>query len=383
MGISGSKQSASSSVFEKELKGINTIINSILNTDDTFKNKNYNFLSHDVCTNYQVVLENELSKHLKVQLTDFGSTLYLIPNNSMSNSKTKMTKSEICEKISSHYISILYIITLIKYIYDIENNGDKSFGGIIFRNIQIVDNMMKIIYCDTEQRDGNTRGNKHKMTLSTINGFKFFSQFFLDADESKLFMKLMRAILARKPKGQIRTLISEAAKTQNITKEELNMLHALYQRNYHEPFVYKKSPYDSSDSVKSPVTYNREIDTSVSIVKNNPVISKQFCPAIEEHSIYLNTKEGKMIKELYDEMYGRYRQNLERVNGILQSLVVKNGSEYVLRDIDSNKLNDIIQNTKVCVRRFYLQSILDFQHMLDTSKNIPHLKLNINQHGLF
>jgi hypothetical protein len=272
---------------------------------------------------------------------------------------------------------------LIKYIYDIENNGDRSFGGIIFRNIHIVDNMMKIMYCDTEQRDGSTQAKKHKMTLSTLDGFKFFSQFILDADEAKLFMRLMRAILARKPKGQIRTLICEAAKTQNITKEELNMLQTMYQRNYHEPFVCKKSPSNDASPVESPMTNSREIDTSVSIVKNNPILSKQFCPAIEEHSIYLNTKEGKMIKKLYDDMHARYRQNLERVYGILQSLVVKNGSEYVLRDIDSKVLNNIIQDTKVCVRRFYLQSILDFHHMLDTSKNIPHLKLNINQHGLF
>lgn len=379
MGITSSKQTPSNNIFQKELKTINTIVTSILNENDTFKNKDYNFLSQDVCNKYQIVLESELSKHLKVQLADFGSTLYLIPSDDRVDSKIKMTKGEICEKISSHYISILYIITLIKYIYDLENHGDRSFGGIILRNIQIVDNMMKIIYCDTEQKDGVTASKAGKMNLNTLNGFKFFTQYILNADEARVFMKLMRAILAKKPKGQIRTLICQSYDNRGISKEEFMMLQALYERKYQEQFTYNKA----SSALPSSASGKKEIDTVVTVVKENPVFSQPFCSAINEHSISLNTKEGKVVKKLYDEMHQRYRKNIECIFNILQRMVVKQGSEYMLKNIDSNELNKILEETKICVRRFYIQAIMDYHHMLDTSKNIPHLKLNINSDGLF
>ena len=137
-------------IFEKELSKMNILINDIISNDDLFKNKEYNFLSQDVCENYQVVLEEELSKHLKLDIKSLGASLYIIPKHTddtdIKLTKYKLTKKEVCNKISNHYIKILYIMCLVKYVYNLEKSGDLSIAGIIFRNIKIVDDMMQIYF---------------------------------------------------------------------------------------------------------------------------------------------------------------------------------------------------------------------------------------------
>ena len=40
-----------------------------------------------------------------------------------------------------------------EYIYDLENNGDKSIGGIILRNINIKENLIELSYCGSKQQE--------------------------------------------------------------------------------------------------------------------------------------------------------------------------------------------------------------------------------------
>ena len=65
MGNVSSSRSADNNVFKNELTKLNHIVTSIINDKDLFKNSNYNFLSQEVCNKYQIILEDELSKHLK------------------------------------------------------------------------------------------------------------------------------------------------------------------------------------------------------------------------------------------------------------------------------------------------------------------------------
>jgi hypothetical protein len=68
-------------VFEKELKTLNTIVNSILTEENMFQNRDYNFLSQDVCEKHYMIMENELQRHLKVHVKELGSSRVLIPKN--------------------------------------------------------------------------------------------------------------------------------------------------------------------------------------------------------------------------------------------------------------------------------------------------------------
>lgn len=386
MGASSSKESPTSNVFAKELRGINDIVNKIINADNTFINKEYNFLSQDVCDKYQVVLQSELSKHLKIHLADFGSEIYVLPKDDNGAATQKnISKSQICEKISNHYVSILYILSLIKYVYNLENNGDRSFGGIIFRNVKVVNNMIEIMYCDTDQK--NFAGDKPstRIDFAELDGFNFFTKYVLSKEESKDFMKLMRAILGRKNKTSIKFAICEALKNKTLSKEEGSLLAALYRRNYGEEiFCIKSRPasqIETHDDEKKAGS-KRDIDTSIHVPKGNPVFLKSYCNLIENRVVDLSTKEGKIVKGIYDNMISNYRRNIDEIQGILTKLVVKHPkNQYTLSDIDGEALNNIVMLTKKTVRRFFIQSILDYQHLLDTIKNTPNVKLSIKTNG--
>jgi hypothetical protein len=384
MGASSSRQSLSSNVFEKELRGINDIVNKIINHDNTFTNKEYNFLSQDVCNKYQVILESDLSKHLKIHLAEFKSNIYVIPKEDQH--KGKINKAQICEKISNHYISILYIICLIKYVYNLENNGDRSFGGVVFRNIKIVDNMMEIMYCDVDQKDTTNAKNPYRINLSKLDGFKFFIQYFLTGQESKGFMKLMRAILAKKNKSSVRNAICECLKNKTMDASEVDLLSLLYQRNYGEQLeCHRGVAAEAADG--SPIASveregDREVDTSVTISKHNPVFLRNFCSAIDHRLVDLSTKEGQQARVQYDILLKNYRGNVAEVYDILNRLVKRHASgEYTLHDIDSVTLTKVITHTKQTVRKFFFQSILDYQHLLNIVKNIPNVKLSIKHNG--
>ena len=94
-----SSQLPTHNVFNKELSMLNAIVNDIISDKDIFKNKSYNFLSENVCTNYQVILEDELSKHLKLDINALGTSLYILPKDENSNTKlTKynLSKAQVC-----------------------------------------------------------------------------------------------------------------------------------------------------------------------------------------------------------------------------------------------------------------------------------------------
>ena len=43
-------------IFEKELQHINDIVNSIVTEKDLFKNRDYNFLTQDVCNQHYILM---------------------------------------------------------------------------------------------------------------------------------------------------------------------------------------------------------------------------------------------------------------------------------------------------------------------------------------
>ena len=55
--------------------------------------------------------------------------------------------------------------------------------------------------------------------------------------------------------------------------------------------------------------------------------------------------------------------------------MVKNGSQYELKDIDKNSLDQIIADIKLKVKVFYIQSIFDFQTLLDLAKATPNIHI--------
>jgi hypothetical protein len=348
---------------------INKIINNILNEKNTFINPEYNFLSEVVCDQYQIVFEEELSKHLKVELSEYGSTVFLLPRQKIS----RIPKSEICQRISSHYVRILYILTLIKYIYNLENNGDNSFSGIIFRNITIDENFIHIKYCNSEQFD-KMDNSKRRLNLNKLPGFRFLIQFVLDRYEGKAFLGILRAMFGRSSKRTIQTQICTAFGNGNISKEEMSMLAFMFKRHYREPLQCVPPDPASRDEISAHVPTSYANDPMVKIEPRNPVFDASFCNLVDEKKyIPKNSAMGKALMDAYKQMRDHYQKNLKEIEGLLNEIVTCGGAgkTWALKDLTSTQLDAIVANTKAIVRKYVFQTLFDYHYMLDIATKNP------------
>jgi hypothetical protein len=335
-------------VFEKQLAKLNSIVNGIIDTNDTFLNQNYNFLSKDICDKYQVVIEDDLSKFLKLSIESLGASIYLIPKDHES---AKITKRQVCERISKHYIKILYILSLVKYVYNLEKYGDMSIAGIMFRNIRILDDIMEINFCEMPHRNYKSDGQvSFKMDFKKLEGFYFFTQYFLDPKEAREFLSVLKSVLARDNKKKL-----------------------CVQKEYHK--LFQCGGGDSSKIRKeSPVSLE------IFVNKDNPVLAKEYCFSPRKVLIKTSSKEGRKVLYLYKMFLKNYENNIATVESLLYHVVTKvtdatDAARYSLKDITKQQLDDIINQVKQAIKVFFLQSFVDYQRMLDAAKLIPNIEL--------
>ena len=364
MGNSSSR-SEERDVFKKELEIINDIVNNIINEDNIFKNKDYNFLSQDVCNNYQVVLEDELEKHLKLSINSLGTSLYIIPKDDDTKlTKLKLTKKEVCEKISNHYIKILYMMSLVKYVYSLETNGDLSIAGIVMRNIRILDDIMEINFCDLPHKNYSVDGlDSYRIDFSKLEGFKFFVEFVLSPNEAQSFLGVVKAILGRSSKNKVATAVCASSFSPTGMKE----LEDIYNKKYGEKLICRQS--GGGTAVK-------KLAMNIFVNKDNPIFTKDLCFAPRKVVIKTSTKPGQEILNLYKIMKQNYVKNVKSMEEILKKLVHKYDGIYLLNDINKGALDSIITEIKNKVKILYIQSIVDYQNLLDKAKLIPNIEFS-------
>jgi hypothetical protein len=353
---------ATANVFQEELKKVNELVNNVINDENTFSNPDYNFLSKDVCKRHTLVFESELNKHLKVSLNELGSGMFLIPNNDNSDSKQK-----ICKKISSHYMKILYLLTLIKYVYDLEHHGDYSIAGIIFRNLKVEDDILSIKYCGIAQKDysrGTTTDgmNDKRINFKQLEGLSFFVEYVLDKQESKVFMGAWRAILERKNKGIVKRQLCSLLNRKTFDKGLTASLEEAYKTKYNDAILLGGS-----------------VDLLSSIAKDNPVFLRDYCYDVKQIVVRLGTESCKPVEKAVTTMKSNYQKNINSIEKIMQLLVdvkQRQTKEYQLKDLTKAELDTITDKTKSTICMFYIQSLLDYQNLLDIAKSNHSIQLN-------
>lgn len=352
--ISGHSES---NVFKKELSKLNSIVNDIVSEEDMFKNRDYNFLSQDVCKNYQVVLQDELNKHLRLEIKELGTMLYILPKDGDDETKLtkyKLTKKQVCDKISNHYIKILYIICLIKYVYNLEKDGDLSIAGIIFRNIKIVDDMIQIHFCGLPHKDyGSDDSETYRIDFSKLEGLKFFTEYFLTHSESATFLAVLRSALARSGPGKVKHRMC-------ASRSDVKDFATIYESRF-----------------KQKLHCGGGANLHLFVEKDNPIFLASYCAAPLRIAAKLSTHQGKAIHAQYNKMKGNYETSVKNIHGILDKLVYKSSlGSYELKDVSRPELNIIIEEVKTKIKTFYLQSIFDFQELLDIAKKSPSIHIN-------
>lgn len=344
-------------VFHDELIKLNTIVDAVMTDDERFVDSNYNFLFEDVCQNYTMVWEKELDKHMKVDLESVHGSIYIVPKKDIVDDEannTRASKNDLCKEIAKHYIKVLYVIALIKRVYDLENSGDNSIAGIMERNIKIVDGVMQINYCSIPHKDYVSQGTASDVDFSNLEGLYVFVENFLTPVERHVFVEQLKAVFARKQKYRVEEMVC------NDTLVTLAEYNNLYKRRYDKEFTCSKVH-----------EFRREhsVDLMFEIAANNPVMHSKHCFSRKQVLIPLTNalKDAKIktLVETYKEMRQNYVNNVEMVLAILGRLIIKDQDQYKLKDIDSAELEAVVHELKRVVIMFYVQSVVDFQSMLD------------------
>lgn len=362
MGASQSSNASTTkprSILQEDLARLNQIVNSVVTENDIFSNSEYNFLSQDVCKKYQVILESDLNKQLKIDIKSIGESLLLIPREEERQllDKRGLKKDEICTKIANHYLRILYVLCLIKYVYNIEKHGDLSIAGILFRKIDVTKNTIRIDFCKDEQKDlKNYSGEEARMLdVSGLAGFKFFVEYFLEPEEATAFIKTMRHILSRKSNGLLKQDFCEMGAKQFTELEQLYL-----DKTKDKTLTCTSVQKGGSNRLKMP------------IARDGPIFEQSWCYSFGSVTIPLAEADGQTALKLYKRMRYRYNKNVKDIESLLEGLVEKRGpNDYTLKDITKDDLDGIIMNLKIKVKVFYLQSLIDFQDLLDQAKSFP------------
>lgn len=352
-------------VFKKDYEQINDTINKILNNDDEFIDSQYNFFKPDVCSKYTVGLSSDLSKHLKVEIGKLSDTLYFIPNTEVVHFKNnKMySKTELCNIVASHYVKVLYVISTIKQVFDIENKGKSSLMSVIMSNINvsISPRSIEIIFCDDDQKDPQQQS--HLVNFANLKGFEFFCKTLLSKEEKNAFLFQFQSMFG----------------SDNWT----NMLDALscgdvLFTNTEYASMYKELPWKKTCDVqiaKKYREYQQYKDASIAfkVSKNTPILAKEYCqrPGSFLITAEKQPKEYKTLLKMHDKMVQNYKAGVKNIMRILDELTVKDKTgKYAVRHLTDTQLQITTTKAKKMISSFYLTSMLNYKIMLNYAKTI-------------
>jgi hypothetical protein len=370
-------------VFKQELSSLNQLVSSILTEENVFRNSNYNFLSQNVCAKHTIVLEEELGRHLKVKLQTLGTGLYLIPttDTAITSQGKRISKRDICSKISNHYMRILYVLTLIKYVYDLEHHGDYSIAGIIFRNIKINDGLMSITHCSMPQKDYSHNSKDNKIDFGTLEGMSFFVNYVMDKEEGKSFVDVLKAILSRSPRGEVRKTVCGMLAQKKLNTSLVKQVEQAFKDKYGSELQCANTAITTAHEQQLQPMVNRKLpNLFVRVERNNPVFLKDYCYNVNDVIVKIDSEKNKAVLATFKKMQQNYKTNISNINGLMNKLVAKTSSyQYELRDIGKPELDIIVEDVKSTIKLFYIQSILDFQNLLDIAKNNQNIEVNKEQ----
>lgn len=352
MGGSSSTLKSSTNVFDKELGKIESLISMIVTKNDKFVDSSYNFMNDSVCEKYTMVIEDKLSKHLKIHLHDLASNIYFVPkrNDKVQLKNETITKKDLCTIITSHYTRTLKLLSVIREIYDIENGGDFSLAGILFRNMDNIEGMFQVSYCNMNQEplDGGDR-----VDFGKLKGLKRFVKEMLTEEEARTFLLHLKQLFGNMNKRKISDLVCKD------TLVSLDTYKA----------IYEDIPIDLSCQSGGAVSDSHLL---FFVAKDKPIISYDLCYDKQKMTIPYDSK----IKKLFSKFKLDYVYNLDKLTAIIHRLIYFHhpSRSYKLKDLSHEELISIELEVKRTIIVFFIQSMINYYKIFNYIKNNKHLK---------
>jgi hypothetical protein len=342
MGLSSSKcDLPNNNVFKNELNNINILVNDLLNDKNLFKNDYYNLFLSNKCDEVTLINSKRLYRYPKFEVEKLNKSIFLIPNEDLSQSKKEM-----CHFISMHFTRILRVIHIIKNIYNLENNGDMSIGGILLRNIHVKNNMIDILSCKSTQQEMGIYNGDNTVDFSKLTGFSLFVNNFLTPSEKKNLIDQLSEIFNGYNKGKLKKMICRDI----VENKKHNNIH-------NTTFQCGGKGGDKGGGKSSSVL--------IKVGPNNPILSWNLCAVRKKTTAILNKDIMNQLKKFKN----NYRNTLNEVLQIVNELCVfdEEKKQYMLYNLNEEQLVDIEQRLKQNIIIFFIQSLVDYKTILNVT----------------
>jgi hypothetical protein len=343
MGNAKSKQ-----VFhDKLIAEMDTLSKTMTNIEALYVTK------EQLCESFTYVLEKNLRKYQKAYLEEFHDNIILIPR-----SKPKLLKEDICNSISKHYSRLLLLVQATYKIIDAEHNGENSIAGICHRNINQIEDLVEIKYCESKQYHNNVFAKAptaksvkiaRKLDFSQLSGFETLINDVLSKDESKVFKSLISSLLLEK-----RIRLNEAEK--------------LIMKKFD---AFDNEIYIMNDDMKQ--KGGNQLLFAVS--ENNPIFSTDTCYI---KKTYILPKSKVILKKLLKQE-DDFLNIMGILNGLLGDMVIKNTTDgsLELRLLTEKQLVALENTAKKTFMIFYLQSIVNYNIILKSAEKLQKFNSSI------
>lgn len=361
------KQPVYKGIFGKELQMMNEEIKQVLNERGTFRNKSYNVSLKSICDKYTFVIEKQLYKHIKVDLQDLNSSIYMIPKRrgDVEYENKIVTKQELCHNISDYYNRILRILHVIRSIYDLENDGNYSIAGLIMKNIKTINGgIVEINYCASNQEDASLLTTPNVVTtfvdMKQIKGLNEFVNNILSKDEAKTFVGHYKELFGNNSHKIITNMVCNDTLLNNTEYSKI------YNKNFNCKDVMNKSQQQTGG--------NRPISLHFHIKKNNPILNWNLCVFPKKHIL----KEDKLLLNLIKSFKTHYQTNVNNIHKIIQDLTLYDNTtnSIELKTLTDFQLKAVENQFKKHIMTFFLQSIIDYKAILEYIKNNPNIDVS-------
>jgi hypothetical protein len=344
MGNTKSKQ-----VFhDKLIVEMNALSNTVTNIKDLHVSK------EALCESFTYVLEKNLRKYQKSYLEEFHDNIVVIPR-----PKPKLLKEDICNSISKHYTRLLVLVQATYKIIDVEHNGDNSIAGICHRNINQIDELIEVKYCESKQYHNNVFAAKtptsksikiaRKLDLSQLSGFSTLINDVLSKDETRVFRNLIGSLLLDK-----RIKLNEADK--------------LIMKKFD---AFDNEISNMNDDLKQKGGNQLLFEVS----ENNPIFSTDTCYIKKKYIL----PKSKIILKKLQKQEADFLDIMGILNGLLGDMVIKNATDgsLELRLMTEKQLAVLENNVKKTLMIFYLQSIVNYNVILKSAEKLQKFNSSI------
>lgn len=370
MGTASSKQSDTfprlKNVFGKELESISNVVNNVLSPNNRFISEEYNFLGKDVCEKFTFVLESSLKKHLKVEVQDLHDSLILVPKqNRIAAGQKVINKASLCDVIATHYTKCLYLLCLVKYVYDLEHGGDYSVAGIVQRNMRIVGDLLELNFCALPQKDYE-RADK-RVDFGNLQGLRFFSDNFLTPEEREMFTELFGMVVGRQVTAKAVTDMACRGGT------------LLSPRDFEVIFGERPQCRGAIKRASKAAESAKPAALVFAVEGGNPILSSGLCMSKKKLVVQLGgDAKSKRVRDAVAKLHADYARNLSHVEQLLGRLVHRqDGCASTLHNMSDQDLAELTADIKRAVVQFYLRPLLAYQRLLDLVKTMPSIRIDV------